>query len=521
MTPAAPFRRRTLATLVAAACGSLPLAAIGAAKAGKVDFAVGDVVATDGSGSARDLDKGSAIRVGDTIETGTGRAWLRFKDGGYMSLQPQTTFRVDDYHFEDEEDGNEKSFFSLLKGGIRAVTGIVGKRNRNAYRVTTPVATIGIRGTEYLAQLGDSLTVSCGEGICVLTNESGEVELVAGQTIYFKDQQSPGQRLTRKVVLPPNAPVTFVAGEFRNDEGELTVLPEVVVEEAGPIEELPDFDFTADQPLQAGSNSGLFLGLSYAGADMGYGGGLEHDAIVETGASPGFVNATLGSAVEKFKVEDATWDMGGFIDFLSGKNITADLDTDGVIAWGRWKGDSVDGSPFNNGTLFLNPVGDPAEGNVHFLAGAPTPYSDLMQLAAHQTVATYNLAGTTTPTFGDDGAQGGIDFGAIQSVSGALVADFGNGTVQSSLALDFANNDVTINTPAMPMSAATGGRFGASGSFTTSTLDPMANYNTRVEGFFVGGGASRAGYAYDVFINSPGPDYPINGVAVFNRSGSL
>ena len=56
--------------------------------------------------------------------------------------------------------------------------------------------------------------------------------------------------------------------------------------------------------------------------------------------------------------------------------------------------------------------------------------------------------------------------------------------------------------------------------FATSTLNP-STYSTRVEGFFVGGGASRATYAYDVYVTSPGPDYPVNGIAVFNRSGAL
>ncbi|MEQ8662219.1 MAG: FecR family protein, partial [Gammaproteobacteria bacterium] len=171
---AIPFRRRTLATFIACACGAVPLATSAAVRAGKVDFAVGDVTATGADGSVRGLAKGAAIRVGDTIETRAGRAWLRFTDGGYMSLQPGSEFRVDDYHFEDREDGQERSFFSLLKGGVRAITGLIGKSNRAGYRVTTPVATIGIRGTEYLAQLGDSLTVSCGEGVCVVTNEAGE-----------------------------------------------------------------------------------------------------------------------------------------------------------------------------------------------------------------------------------------------------------------------------------------------------------------------------------------------------------
>ncbi|AXQ29784.1 hypothetical protein D0B54_14355 [Solimonas sp. K1W22B-7] len=48
-----------------------------------------------------------------------------------------------------------RAFFKLLKGGFRAVSGLIGKVDRNEYRVSTPVATIGIRGTDYLLVLCD------------------------------------------------------------------------------------------------------------------------------------------------------------------------------------------------------------------------------------------------------------------------------------------------------------------------------------------------------------------------------
>ena len=267
MSTSLPHRRRALATFVAASCGALaaqPAAAV-AAKAGQIDFVVGEVTATGGDGARRALAKGAAIEVGDTIETNAGRAWLRFRDGGYMSLQPNTEFRVDDYRFEGESDAQEKSFFSLLKGGMRAVTGFIGQRNKDAYRVNTPVATIGIRGTEYLATLGDSLTVSCGEGVCVVTNEAGEVVLQAGQTVYMKDNQSRGERTTRKVVLPPNAPVQFTGGELRNRDGSLAVIP--------PADDTPEPPPPPPPPrppedpfeLVEGENKGLFLALSYGG----------------------------------------------------------------------------------------------------------------------------------------------------------------------------------------------------------------------------------------------------------------
>ena len=66
------------------------------AAAGKIEFAVGNVVALNSTGSSRSLAKGTEINSGDTIQTQDGRAQLRFSDGGYISLQPNTEFKVED-----------------------------------------------------------------------------------------------------------------------------------------------------------------------------------------------------------------------------------------------------------------------------------------------------------------------------------------------------------------------------------------------------------------------------------------
>ena len=119
-----------------------------ATPAGSVVFATGDVSATSADGQVRRLQRGGEIAVGDTIVTGAdGRAQVRFTDGAFSSFQPETRFRVDQYQYAGKVDGSEKSFFSLLKGALRTVTGVIGHANKKNYQVATPTATIGIRGT--------------------------------------------------------------------------------------------------------------------------------------------------------------------------------------------------------------------------------------------------------------------------------------------------------------------------------------------------------------------------------------
>ena len=176
--PSFSFSRQALiAALISTA---FPLAS--QAAAGRVEFAVGTVNAVGRDGSSRVLKKGGEIDNGDTIQTAEGRAQIRFSDGGYISLQPNTEFKVEDYSYNGKPDGSEKGVFTLVKGGLRAITGAIGHTNKQAYRVNTPVATIGIRGTEYLAQYGGTkLLVKVGNGAVYLVNSAGDIVLYKGQ----------------------------------------------------------------------------------------------------------------------------------------------------------------------------------------------------------------------------------------------------------------------------------------------------------------------------------------------------
>jgi hypothetical protein len=130
---------------------------------GHVVLGSGQVVARAADGAERRIQRRSPIYAGDTIVAGSNAfVQMRFSDGGLVSLRSGSEFRIDDYQFKGKEDGSEKATFSLLKGGLRTISGRIGKTNKANYRMNTPVATIGIRGTHYGVRLcvGD-----CGPGI--------------------------------------------------------------------------------------------------------------------------------------------------------------------------------------------------------------------------------------------------------------------------------------------------------------------------------------------------------------------
>jgi hypothetical protein len=140
-----------LTRLVQVFCVALCAAALPAhaEPAGKVLTAGGDVLVLRGSQILR-LSGGAAIESGDQIHTGAdGKALIVFTDSGLIWIRSNSDFVVDEYSYANGRGGRESAFFSLLKGGARSVTGLIGRRNRMSYRLRVSVATIGIRGTDF------------------------------------------------------------------------------------------------------------------------------------------------------------------------------------------------------------------------------------------------------------------------------------------------------------------------------------------------------------------------------------
>ncbi|MEM7467610.1 MAG: FecR domain-containing protein [Pseudomonadota bacterium] len=133
--------------------------AANAAEAGKVVSVAGRAAAATLDGDIRNLGSGGQVNTGDTVVTSR-NSYVRLKlvDGASVILRPNSRFQIEDYKVADN-DADNRSVFNLIKGGFRAVTGLIGKRNRRGVQVRTAVATIGIRGTNWEV-------VSCAGGSC-------------------------------------------------------------------------------------------------------------------------------------------------------------------------------------------------------------------------------------------------------------------------------------------------------------------------------------------------------------------
>lgn len=185
---------------------------------GTVLMALGDVKINRG-GQLSVLKKGGIVQSGDAILTGvTSNAQVRMSDGAIIAVRPESEFKITEYSFNGKADGSEKASLSLVKGGVRAVTGVIGRENRDNLKVDAVVATVGIRGTGFnivycqgscvnsdrsIAKNG--LYANVFEGKVVVANDAKNGVYGQNEPIYVENKTSTIERLKEVPVFLKDA----------------------------------------------------------------------------------------------------------------------------------------------------------------------------------------------------------------------------------------------------------------------------------------------------------------------------
>lgn len=220
-------------TAISAATSAAPSAASATPpeNAGSVALSQGNVTDTATDGSSRQLKDGDVVYPGDAFALSDDSYLdLDLEDGGRILLRPDTSFQIQEYHFDPDahpaageqpllaapQEKPESAFFKLVKGGLRAVDGLIGQTTPKNYGIVTPVATIGVRGTAFdVRYCGDDcgdekdasgapqngLYTAVSEGSIGVKNDGGETVTKAGEYGYVKDTKSVAERRT----TPPRA----------------------------------------------------------------------------------------------------------------------------------------------------------------------------------------------------------------------------------------------------------------------------------------------------------------------------
>lgn len=196
---------------------------------GTVKHLSGPLLAKKQDGTVKILAQKSEVEQGDTLisEKDT-YASIKFIDNSEITLRPNSQLKIDSFSFAEKEPESDSAVFNLIKGGLRAVTGLLGKRSKERFGLNTPTAAIGIRGTIFIAEyvpVDQALLPSFGapalpglpgagarapglyvqvlDGMIHLSNAGGAQSFTSGQFGYTSNLNQP------PVVLPANPGIQF------------------------------------------------------------------------------------------------------------------------------------------------------------------------------------------------------------------------------------------------------------------------------------------------------------------------
>ncbi len=160
---------------------------------GTVELLSGTVTVTTIKGVPRDITVGMALEAGDIIKTADeSEAHANMADGAYLAVRANSTIKITAY----AANGNsrDRSWIDVVTGSLRTVTGWIAKTRPKSYRINTPTATIGVRGTDheviYLRAEDAETEAEAGthnvvyEGATTLQTSQGSVNITQGQAAY-------------------------------------------------------------------------------------------------------------------------------------------------------------------------------------------------------------------------------------------------------------------------------------------------------------------------------------------------
>lgn len=500
---------------------------------------VGRVLFTFGSVSVErpvpdTLTKGMPVDEGEVIVTGgNGYVQLLLDDNTKVAVRPNSRFAIDAVEMPAENGfgaigagTTPQARFSLQRGGFRTLTGRIASAHPSAYRISTPNAVVGVRGTNYVARLcngdcgpdtPDGLFIGVTDGAVFLSNDGGDLDLLTNQFGFAANFRTPPIRLVAPPVTLQDEGLTLVMAEEEEaaesetdtaqadaDEGsedaadgdaeeaasEFGGATEVATGEASDGEPAGSSGVRPDQGIAAVAGDGGSIDLTDGGTSASVLFAISTDAFAigtravsaslvldEEGFLTGFQALGVSNAVETFDIGSALPHNNGF-------------DPESELRWGRWSEGiaRVDGVDLDLGATSL-----------HFVSAVEqdTP-SQLITGSAE-----YVLVGNTDPTdnLGNIGVLG----------SASLLANFTDAVVQSDIQLGI-NGQVwqAIGTGDISSNL-------FSGLYNTVSVDAVSGGSGTFGGLFSGFPSDGTPLGAGMTYNLTNGNTTVNGAAVFNQ----
>lgn len=407
--------------------------------AGVIQFVAGNVQLVQPDGVGRLASKGVPVKVGDTLATAKGAmAQLKMGDGAIVVVVPDSRVTVAEFRYAGVEDGTEKVRYRLEHGGFRAVTGAIGRTYKRNYVIETPIAHMGVRGTDHEtyyfpatgpvsaddAKPGAYNKVNTGKTF--IRTGAGEVEIEPNQVGYVASANDV------PVILP------MVPGFFNR-----SIAPRNARPAADPAPEAAEVDEVVQQVARStngvrllrtrgplvtpGTGNGPLVGFVTAVGGGRFGNSGNGVTVLDNGVPP----TTTGSAL-------------------------------GTIDWKTWEG----------GVVVVG--GQPTAGSTHMISTANR--TDLATLSPAVMSATYNYTGG--PAFTDQlGNQATLN--------------------SMSVGVDFSSQVVTR----YDLNATAASGYNWNVNLDTTAPRAIADF-TGVGGVRLKGGGGQAGIAHGTFVGT-------------------
>ena len=518
------------------------------AEVGRVVFAYGDVTAENSNGQVRRLTKRDEVEAGEVIRTSQrSLVQLRMIDKAFIALRSNSEFKIEEYNLGAKKE-EDVGIFSLIRGGFRAVTGIIGKRLRSSYKMRTVNATIGIRGTDYTARIcnkdcdqafgnlnrngniADGLYVGVNDGGVNLTNQLGTLDLDELQFGFVKDATSaPVALLSAPEFLYFNSqPPSLDEDNQASTEESEAVQPTIAARES--VEPLnPDLntDETIKTELKAEpvevtqedieqnnyiEPTGKTIGgeeIIFTNGDItssrqvvtSYGNNAAAGSISSVHSNP-FSAATINNNDLQSFENNFISNSAGVGKYSQGSSSSVDLgfDPQTGIAWGRWQAGSAQLQSASGAATNI----DLTNNSLHW---AYSP-DQIQNVALPSTgSSTYSLVGNTSPT--DNRGNVGILGNAT------LNANFTAGTVDSSVAIGI-NNQVWNGSGSNWNINNNGGFEGDFDTVNVNTGTGNISGTGNAAGFFTNN-ADGAGLGFNLEAATGDGPTSVSGAAIFQK----
>lgn len=150
--------------------------------AGEVVLAKGNAfLQREGTRLRMPVSAGYAVHTGDVFQTTSGgHLHIRLHDGGFIILRPESRVIIDEYVFRPEDPSAIRVRLRLEEGVMRTITGEGIKTAKHRFRLNTPIAAIGVSGTDFTTYTDSvSTRVSVAEGGVVISPLGGTCEVTA------------------------------------------------------------------------------------------------------------------------------------------------------------------------------------------------------------------------------------------------------------------------------------------------------------------------------------------------------